>query len=295
MFRIAPFFLGLLAFLPALAAAPARAGGTAGGTQYEWSFYQYLSDGAGGATGPQLVETGTQTDGALAEDVVLGGAGSPHAEVFSSEGAADFWAWARSPLTGGGDGDPVGARAELTVSQLFRKELAGATLSVTVPQSELSASHFFGPDNDGLSAILVHELEVGGSLAFSEQASLSGVGGAWTFQNGSTLLPFELAQGGLDQPAVAFRFSEPFVQEVDLSALAAGAEFTVTYRIVAEAIDTVQGKSGIRAFALDPLDESDGVSFAFTGLTPIPAPEPGAALLLFAGAAVLSALARRKA
>ena len=295
MFRIGPFPLGLLALILALVSAPARAGDPTGGTQYEWSFHQYLSDGAGGAVGPQLVETGMQTDGALSDGVVLVGAGSPHAEVFSSEGAADFWAYARSPLSGGAEDAPVGARAELSVSQLFRKDAADATLSVTVPQSELSASHFFGPENDGLSAVLLHELELGGLVAFSEEATLFGVAGAWTFQNGSALLPFELAQGDLDQPTVTFRFSEPFVQEVDLSSLAPGGEFTVTYRIVAEAIDTVQGKSGIRAFAFDPANEADGVTFTVTGLTPIPAPEPAAAVLLFAGAAVLWGKKRTRA
>ena len=52
MFRIGPFPLGLLALILAFVSAPARAGDPAGGTQYEWSFHQYLSDGAGGAVGP---------------------------------------------------------------------------------------------------------------------------------------------------------------------------------------------------------------------------------------------------
>jgi hypothetical protein len=294
MFRFGPALLGLVALFSFGPVALARAGTSDTGTVYEWLFHQYLSDGAGGFTGPALVDSGSQTDGLLSEEVTLGLGGGPHAEVFSSEGATEIWGFARSPFSGGAEDDPIGSRAELRVTQIFRKDASDATLGFTIPQSELSVFHAFGPDNEGFSGILVHVVEAGDFFAFFEQATLSGVGGAWSFDD-SGELPFEITQGGLDESSVTFAFSEPYVRDIDLSSLVTGQEFAVQYRVIADALDTVQSKSNIRVFGRDPADEADGVTFEFTGLTPIPAPEPGAALLLVAGAAVLWGLARRRA
>jgi hypothetical protein len=94
---------------------------------------------------------------------------------------------------------------------------------------------------------------------------------------------------------VTVAFPAPYERDIDLSSVLPGEEFAVTYHIIAEAVDTSQVKSSIRAFAFDPNDEADGVSFAFEGLTPIGAPEPGGPLLLAFGAAALSAASRARA
>lgn len=294
MSRTRPFLAGLLSLPFALAALPAGAGSPIGDPIYDWSLYRYLSNGAGGFTGPELVDSGEQTGGALSEGILLSGAGDPHAEVFSSEGAVDFWARARSPHPPDTDlGQPIGARAELSVSQVFRKDAADATLSFSIPGSEIGAFHF-GPENEGLTGIVVHSLEAGDFFAFFDEARLSGVSGDWTFTSGGTL-PWEITSGGLDQGGVTVALPEPYERDIDLSSVLVGEEFAVTYHIIAEAVDTSQVKSSIRASAFEPSDETDGVSFAFDGVTPIGAPEPGGPLLLAIGAAALSAASRAPA
>ena len=297
MFRTHTFLVGLLSLAGFTGLAPAAdAGSAVVEASYEWALSSYPSDGSGGFGAAVLEDQGTQLGGALSEGIDLSGATDFEAEVFSSDGAADFWAEASSPFVGEADaGDPVGARAELTVSQVFRKDGAEATLSFTIPQSELSVAHFFGPDNEGLSGILVHSVEAGDFFSFFEEAQLSGTAGDWIFDDGSGVLPYEITAGGLDQPSVRIQLSEAFVQEIDLSGVLPGEEFTVTYLLIAEAIDTVQQKSGMDVFGYDRLVPADGVSFEFSGLTPIGAPEPGGPLLLATGAALLGARGRRRA
>jgi hypothetical protein len=282
--------LPLLA-LPLL--APAAGAGTAiGDPVYHWLFHRYPSDGAGGFTAAVLVEESEQEGGSLSDGVSLDGGGSFDAEVFASEGAADFWARANSPFAFEPQaGDSIGARAELRVSQVFRKDAEDATLSFTIPGSQLGAIQFGGEDNEGLSAILVHSLEAGAFFAFAEEARLEGNGGDWTFTD-SGELPFELTAGSLTGASVSFEFSEPYERDIDLSALLPGEEFAVTYTVIADAIDTVQaGKTGAQVSGgFDPSDDTDGISFEFDGLTPIGAPEPGAPLLWAAGGAVLAGL-----
>jgi hypothetical protein len=293
MLRIGTVF-GLLTLLVPFSAAPAHAGDLGGGTVYEWSFHEYLSDGAGGFTGPVLVESGTQTDGPLSEAVALGTGGGPHAELFSSDAAADVWGFARAPFSPNEAGDPIGARAELRVTRTFRKDDQAATLRFTIPDSEIGAGHFFGPDNEGLIGRVIHEVEAGDFFVFSEAGALTGTSGAWDFED-SGVLPYAVVQGGLDQSGVTVAFTEPYVRDIDLSSVSEGEEFSVAYQLIAEAIDTVQMKSGVQAFGRDALDEADGVTFETSGLTPIPAPEPARALLLCAGGAVLVGWGRRRA
>jgi hypothetical protein len=297
MLRSRPLLVGLVGLVSSTGLVPAAGAGSAVvSPSYEWELYRYPSDGAGGFGAAVLVEQGTQPGGALLEGIDLAGSSDLEAEVFASDGAADFWAGASSPFVGAADaGDPVGARAELGVSLVFRKDAADATLRFTIPQSELSAAHFFGPDNEGLSGIVAHSVDAGGFFTFLEEAELSGTGGNWIFDDGTGALPYVVVQGDLDQNSVRIAFSAAFEQEIDLSSVALGEEFTVTYRLVAEAIDTVQAKSGVDAFGYDRLVPADGVSFEFSGLTQIGAPEPGAPLLLAAGAALLATCGRRRA
>jgi hypothetical protein len=273
--------------------APAAGAGTAiGDPVYHWEFHRYPSDGAGGFTPALLVEEADQEGGALSDGVSLDGGGGFDAEVFASEGAADFWARASSPFAFDPNaGDSIGARALLRVSQVFRKDSEDATLSFTIPGSQLSALQFGGEDNEGLSGILFHSLEAGTVFAFAEEARLEGNGGAWTFTD-SGELPFELAAGSLTGASVSFEFSAPYEREIDLSGVLPGEEFAVTYTVIADALDTVQsGKSGVQVSGgFDPEDETDGISFEFDGLTPIGAPEPAAPLLLAAGGALLAAV-----
>jgi hypothetical protein len=275
--------------------SPVRAGSAIGDPGYEWTFFEYQSDGAGGFTGPFQIDADEQIGGALAKSETLTMTGLEHLRVFASEGAEDFWASARAPVVNPEDvGAVVGGRSELTVSQVFRKDASDATLTFTIPDSVLSVRDFAFDEDTIVSAIVVHTVTAG-DFNFAEEARLDGYGGNWTFdENGQEELPYALASGGLDDPAVSYAFSEPFERAVDLSSVLTGSEFTVTYHLIAEAVDTAQAKSLAQAAAgYDGLDDAEGISFAYDGLTPIGVPEPGAPLLLAAGAGALFATRRR--
>jgi hypothetical protein len=294
--RIGTACAATLSILLATAGAiPARAGSAPPDPVYEWIFAEYLSDGAGGFTGPNAVVIDSQPGGALDERHTLNTFGLDHLRVFAIEDAAHFLGTARAPIAESEDaGAVVGGRTELVVTKGFRKETADATLSFTIPASILAVRDFRFDSERSLLAAVKHTIEAGDFFLFSEEAFLEGFGGDWTFEEiGTGILPWELTSGALDSGVATFTFSEPFSQDVDLSGLAIGQEFNVTYRLRADAVDTSNNKSLALGAGFDGEHLNEGVSFEVTGLTPVPVPEAGAPLLLATGAAVLAAARRR--
>jgi hypothetical protein len=291
--RALPILLVLLALA---GTAPARAGAPIAEPGYEWIFSRYLSDGAGGFTGPHEVETGAQSGGTVDQGFELTGNGFEHLLVLG-EGAENFWASAQAPFSNPEEaGAVIGGRSELVVTRIFRKDDADATLRFTIENSVLNVNDFRSDSVREIRSIVHHRLEAGAFFVFDEEAVLEGVGGDWEFDEiGSGVLPYEIVNGSLTTSGVVFAFSDPHEQEIDLASVPDGEEFTVTYHVIADALDESSAKSLARAAAYDALDPATGISFEFTGLTPLPVPEAGAPLLLLTGAGLLAAARRGRA
>ena len=286
----------LLALLALAGAAPSRAGAPIAEPGYEWIFSEYRSDGAGGFTGPHEVETGEQSGGTVDQGFELSNNGFEHLLVLG-EGAENFWTSAQAPFSDSEVEDAViGGRSELNVTRIFRKDSSDATLSFTIEDSVLNVRDFRFDPAFGLRAIVHHRLEAGAFFVFDEEAILDGNGGDWQFdENGSDVLPYEIVNGALDGSGVVFAFSEPYEQEIDVSSVPDGEEFVVQYRVITDALDESSAKSIAKATAYDAIDPATGISFEFTGLTPLPVPEAGAPLLLATGAGLLAAARRGRA
>jgi hypothetical protein len=292
--RLGTCALALPFLLSVASGGAARAGSAIGDPGYEWIFSEYQSDGAGGFTGPSELDSGEQVGGLLDQRFTLAPTGIDHLRVLATEGAEEFWATARAPLGDSEEaGTRVGGRSELTVSQVFRKDVVDATLHFTIEDSLLSVRDFRFDPAFRLRTIVHHRLDAGTFFSFDEEAVVEGFGGDWTFEeNGTGVLPYEMVSGALDDPAVVFAFSEPFEREVDLAGVSNGEEFTVTYRVIADAVDMSSAKSLAIAAGFDGEFTNTGVSFEFEGLTPIGVPEAGGPLLLVAGAGMLAAARR---
>jgi hypothetical protein len=290
--RALPILLVLLGFT---GAGPARAGSPIQEPGYEWTFSEYRSDGAGGFTGPHEEETFEQAGGTVDDGYELSGNGFEHLLVLG-EGADNFWASAQAPASNSTiENTVIGGRSELTVTRIFRKDQSDATLSFRIEDSVLSVRDFRFDSAFGLRAIVSHRVEAG-AFVFDEEAILDGNGGAWEFDEiGSGVLPWEIVNGALDDPGVVFAFSEPYEQEIDLASVPNGEELVVKYRVIADALDESSAKSQARAAGYDAIDPATGISFEFTGLTPLPVPEAGAPLMLATGAGLLAAARRARA
>jgi hypothetical protein len=294
--RLGTYGLALPLLLGLATGGAARAGSIAE-SGYEWTFSEYRSDGSGGFTGPFEVDSGEQPADALDERFTLAPNGLDHLRVLATAGAAAFWSSARAPFSTSEDaGTVVGGRSELTVTLVFRKDVADATLRFSIEDSLLHLRDLrFDPARE-LRAIVHHRLDAGDFFSFDEEAVLDGYGGDWTFEeHGTGVLPYEIVAGAPDLASLIYAFSEPFERDIDLSAVSAGGEFTVTYQVIADAIDTSNANSLAIAAGFDGEHPTTGLSFEFTGLTPIGVPEPGGPLLLLTGAAMLRAARSRSA
>jgi hypothetical protein len=292
--RLGTYGLALPLLLGLATGGAARAGSLAD-SGYEWTFSEYRSDGSGGFTGPFEVDAGDQPADALDERFTLAPNGLDHLRVFATGGAADFSSSARAPFATSEDaGTVVGGRSELTVTLVFRKDVADATLRFSIEDSLLHLRDLrFDPARE-LRAIVHHQLDAGAFASFDEEAVLDGYGGSWTFEeHGTGVLPYEIAAGAPDLASLIYAFSEPFQRDVDLSGVPNGSEFTVTYRVIADAIDTSNAGSLAIAAGFDAEHLTTGFSFDYTGLTPIGVPEPGGPLLLLTGAVALFVARRR--
>jgi hypothetical protein len=282
----------VLACLLAVASGGAARAGSIAEPGYEWTFAEYRSNGSGGFTGPFEVGSGEAAPGVLDERFTLAPTGLDHLRVLATDGTAGFSASARAPFATSEDaGTVMGGRTELIVTQVFRKEVSDATLRFAIGDSLLNLRDLrFDPARE-LRAVVHHQLDAGDFFSFDEEAVLEGFGGSWTFaEHGTGVLPYEIAAGAPDRPSVIYAFSEPFETDVDLSDMANGEEFTVTYRVVADAIDNSNALSLALAAGFDGEHPTTGLSFEFEGLTPIGVPEPGGPLLLAVGAAILCAV-----
>ena len=290
--RVLPILLVLLALA---GAGPAHAGSAITEPGYEWIFSEYRSNG-GGFTGPHQEGSGEQAGGTITDGFELSGNGFEHLLVLG-EGAENFWASAQAPASDSTvAGTVIGGRSELNVTRIFRKDQSDATLSFRIEDSLLNVRDFRFDPAFGLRAIVSHRLEAGSFFLFDEEAILDGSGGDWEFDEiGSGVLPWEIINGALDSSGVVFAFGEPFEQEIDLTGVPDGEEFTVQYRVIADALDESSFKSLARAAGYDAIDPATGISFEFAGLTPLPVPEAGAPLMLVTGAGLLAAARRARA
>jgi hypothetical protein len=289
--------LPILLVLLALAGAdPARAGSPIQEPGYEWIFSEYRSDGAGGFTGPHEAVADAQSGGTIDEGFELSGNGFEHLLVLG-EGAENFWASAQAPASNSTIANSViGGRSDLTVTRIFRKDASDATLSFTIEDSVLNVRDFRSDAAFGLRTIVHHRLEAGAFFVFDEEAILDGNGDDWQFDEiGTGVLPYEILNGALDSSGVVFAFEEPYEEEIDLASVPTGEEFVVKYRVIADALDESSTKSLARAAGYDAIDPATGISFEFTGLTPLPVPEAGAPLMLVTGAGLLAAVRRGRA
>jgi hypothetical protein len=272
---------------------------------YDWHFEAILSNGVGGTLADPVdaEPPDQQIGGALQEDAFLNPSRRPTMEVFSNTDGTTFWASARSP--GGSPdliGTPLGARTTFTLTQTFQVVDENATLSFTISQVDLAAfDPPGGPGNEGLSAYLsfdVVALDANDDpfFFFLDETELTGEGLDWNVDDLSGPLVTQIVQGAETQPSIRVALTGPHTETIDLSAFDARDLFTLRYTIVAEAIDTEQFDSRISAFARDPLDPGVGSFFEYAGIVPISStvPEPGTALLLFAGLAGLAGIGRAR-
>jgi hypothetical protein len=269
--------------------------------EYTWLFERYDSDSLGSVLPAPIYIEGTTVpgNGEFHEEYVFGFTPvTPHLEAYSNADATTFWTGVRSP---GGDPDllgvPLGASSTFTIEQRF---LVGddpdPSLFFTISEIALDASDPpGGPGNDGLTAYLSFEVEAQQAIGpfpffrFADDTQLSGYGTDWEVDDLGGPLVTVITRGAENEPRINVRLAAPFTQEIDLSLLIPGEEFTLRYTIVAQATDTEQFDSRISAYARDPLSPSSGSYFTYSGLVPLASiPEPGTALLVGLGLAVVS-------
>ena len=288
-----------------------------GNPKFNYRFITYRSLG-GGLYDPDTLDTVTQIGGTIYDFLEVGEFqdGIPEMEVFSNAGATTFWVAAEAPhtLPDPPAGESVGSNALLGVSQSFRKDELDASLSFTITTAKLRGLDSSRADDArGVAALLYVEVFARDALrhklySFFDIPALTGLGRAndgpgpcsppcWEFTSEGNL-PMAVSAGGFDQGYVEVTLTAPFRQEVDLSAVGVGEEFTIQYTAMADATDTAQVDTGGAAIFRDPLDPDSGAYFEYAGLTPTdnPVPEPGGPLLLLAGLGVLlAARAARRA
>lgn len=230
-----------------------------------------------------------------------------------------FWADAISPLQGGASRDRMGGDAEINVVQSFRKNSPDANLSFTFNGGELQVMHYGTARYDGYHANARLSFE---AFVVDHSTSLQTWTESQTAHLGQDTRVFgdrsdNLFDLTLDQdhgplasgmrpwtwycdkcldPAMGIataRLAEIYTGVVDLSAISVGSEFTLAFKLTAQAFDAGQGETGAMVFGRDPRSgDGSGVSFALAGLTPTnnpflgaptPVPEPETYALMLVG------------
>jgi uncharacterized delta-60 repeat protein len=202
----------------------------------------------------------------------------------------------------------VGGSSQYKQYQRFRKNAANATLSYTVTLAKFYSVDFMPVAGDGSPYIGTElMLAVGayppGGSHFYFSSGIAHLGGqrnhwlsdahtqsfSWQPFWDESLFTLETAAATIEGPGVhclggsgaQFSLNEPRRRTIDLKELAVGAEFTV--RVDAQAnVTNLKGTPSVYdcqiswawARTIDPLDASgEGVSFEYTGLTPLDAPD----------------------
>ena len=203
--RVLPILLVLLAVAGGVRRVPGRAIGDPG---YEWIFSEYLSDGAGGFTGPFELDSGEQLGGLLDERFTLAPTGTDHLRVLRDRGRRRVLGERprrRSPprRTRG----PASAAARSSPSpRSSRKDLADATLQFIIENSLLNVRDFRFDPARGLRAIVPTGSKRARSSASTRRPSSTVTAGDWTFdENGTGVLPYEIVNGALDERASSSR------------------------------------------------------------------------------------------
>jgi hypothetical protein len=264
--------------------------------------YRFITDFADGdqeVEGPVYQVGGKIEQGREVEEFPDG---LPEMTVVIQPGALPFWVDAAAPSTfpNPSGKDPIATDAYLEIWQGFRKDTENARLFFNLTGARFTGLDPSPPTDqkrpEALLSLAVSVLQPGILLwSYSALAVLKGLGGAWDTDNGGNFdeLPFEVTGGALDQSYVELSLTGPFRHEVDLSSVAKNHEFTLLYILRAHAKDTAQVDTGINVWGRDPLEPVSGTFFEYEGLTPTDdpdvVPEPGGAVLLFAGLSVLLA------
>jgi hypothetical protein len=210
----------------------------------------------------------------------------------------------------------IGSEAQIVIYQSYTKDTEDAVLSYTYSRAQLGAfvSVEHGPQcqlgethclRAGMISLVQLYDDAGNAIGghFNKALMWSNGHPLWNSTiDGDTVWPWEIEEsgrGGFLEYIV--RLSQPVTNQIDLSDVAVGQEFTVVYTLWAYSLDTSADAALFRTaevFARDPLGGDTGVRFDLAGLTPTnnpsvrPVPEPGIALMLLAGLGILGAARR---
>lgn len=278
-----------------------------------------------GRHGP-LLEFATEldlVDGGVVRQAQIGlsSGGDP---VYAEAGIADdgdtFWVLTDTPNHfQRANRDFIGSEAQVRIYQSYSKDTESASLSYTYSRAQVGAfmSVEFGPQCQSgephcLRAGMISLVEVFDAAGITigadfNSARMWSTGGAQLWdsqtQDGFTTWPWAISESGVGgELKYVVTLPHSVTNEIDLSDVALGQEFTVVYTLYAYSLDT-SADAGLNrtaeVFARDPLGGDTGVRFDLAGLTPTntpsvrPVPEPGSALMLLSALASLAAVRQR--